>query len=155
MSKKAAPAAGPGSAWPRMMTLLTERRDIVFDAVRDLGLTPPHVALLVSLISGPQRMGDLAAVLVCDASYITTLVDRLEELGLAERRAGTADRRVKEIVLTARGQQATKKIQATVASVPAQFARLDDAELRQLDRLMAKLIVDEEINSDPFRPPRR
>jgi DNA-binding MarR family transcriptional regulator len=152
MSRK---VTGQGSAWPRMMTLLVERRDLVFDAVRDLGLSPPHMQLLAALMPGPQRMGDLAVVLVCDASYITTLVDRLEDLGLAERRAGADDRRVKEIVLTARGQQATNKIQAAVATVPAQFARLDDAELRQLDRLMAKLIVDEEINPDPFRPLRR
>ena len=39
----------------------------------------------------------------CDASNATWMVDRLEKLGLAERRAVAEDRRIKQVILTAKG----------------------------------------------------
>ena len=51
-------------------------------------------------------MRSLADAWGSDASNATWVVDRLERLGLAERRALVTDRRVKLAVLTARGIKA-------------------------------------------------
>ena len=40
------------------------------------------------LLGQPRSMGELAQRLVCDASNVTGLVDRLETRGLIERRPG-------------------------------------------------------------------
>ena len=50
-------------------------------------------------------MRELAQEWLCDASNATFIVDRLEERGLAERRSVPTDRRVKMVVLTARGNR--------------------------------------------------
>ena len=44
-------------------------------------------------------MSSLAELLVCDASNITGIADRLEARGLVERRSVGADRRVKTLAL--------------------------------------------------------
>jgi hypothetical protein len=62
---------------------------------------------------------------------------------------------VKQIALTGKGHKVTQTIQSVVASEPAQFAKLTAAERGQLDRLMRKLVADDEISPDPFRPPPR
>src|SRR5947209_13645534 len=64
------------------------------DTFERLGLTPPEARLLYFLDSDravTQR--DLAASMGCSPSYITGLVDRLEERGIAQRRVDPRDRR--------------------------------------------------------------
>lgn len=41
----------------------------------------------------------------CDASYVTILTDRLDGLGLVERVPDARDRRVRQLVLTSKGEQ--------------------------------------------------
>ena len=55
-----------------------------------------------SIPDEPLPMSALAGALQCDNSNMTGIVDRLEAAGLAERRPGGADRRVKTVVLTRR-----------------------------------------------------
>ena len=59
------------------------------------GLTSTQAKVLAQL-DGPLPMRGLAALLVCDASNVTGIVDRLEARGLVRREADTADRRVKQ-----------------------------------------------------------
>lgn len=52
-----------------------------------------------------HSLSELAALLICDKSNMTSLVDKLEAMGLAERKRGKAgDRRYTRVVLTERGQ---------------------------------------------------
>src|SRR5260370_18427119 len=70
----------------------------------EFGLTPGHLKTLFELDADTGRsMGDLAGLLVCDASNVTWLVDRLEERGLVERPPHPSDRRVKSGVRTPAG----------------------------------------------------
>ncbi len=64
-------------------------------------LAPSSVKALLRL-SGtrPTAMRELAAAFACDASYITAVVDALEERGLARREAHPTDRRVRTVVLS-------------------------------------------------------
>ncbi len=142
--------------WSRMMTLFASARDSMFAILLRHELTPPHGFALTMLHEGPMRMSDMAARMTCDASYITSVVDRLEETGLAERRASPTDRRVKEIALTPAGERVAGEVRHTMTSPPAAIDRLTVAERRALAALMAKVVPDDEVVADAFRiPPSR
>jgi DNA-binding MarR family transcriptional regulator len=60
-----------------------------------------------------RSLSELATLLICDKSNVTSLVDRLEEAGLAERKRGKAgDRRYTRVVLTNQGQAVRKQVKA-------------------------------------------
>ena len=81
--------------------------------------------------------------LYCDASYVTDLVDRLEERELIERRRSPEDRRVKLIALTAAGESCRDRALGAALRAPAEFAALDPDELRTLSELLAKAAAAE------------
>jgi DNA-binding MarR family transcriptional regulator len=89
-------------------------------------------------------MGDMARSIGCDPSYITALVDDLDERGLAHREPAPYDRRVKIIVLTKAGRALAKRIEAILSVPPAAFAALTHAELRQLRDLLDKVLAVQE-----------
>lgn len=129
-------------AWRRMRTLahLPAHLDRVHRLAAEAGLTPgvskalPHIPP-----DRPVPMRELAASLRCDNSYVTAVVDALEERGLAERRAHPTDRRVKVVALTASGAALATRLQAEMAEPPPEFDALTDAEAAQLRDLMRKL----------------
>ncbi len=139
--------------WARMMTLFSVARDAMFVILVRHGLTPPHGFAISMLDAGPMRMSDIAARMTCDASYITAVVDRLEEVGLAERRPSPTDRRVKEIALTPAGVRVAAEVRRAMDSPPPAIDRLGPAQLRALARLMATVVPDDEIVQDAFRMP--
>ena len=52
-------------------------------------MAPKQLGLIWRLAPGSSlSMREIGESLYCDASYVTDLVDRLEERGLIERRAG-------------------------------------------------------------------
>ncbi len=142
--------------WARMMTLFATARDAMFAILARHGLTPPHGFAISMLDAGPMRMSDMAARMTCDASYVTAIVDRLEEVGLAVRRTSPTDRRVKEIALTAAGERVAAEVRLAMDAPPSAIDRLSPADLRALARLMALVVPDEEVVQDAFRlpPPR-
>lgn len=141
----------PDLTWSRMLTLFVERRDAMFAMLGAHGLTPPHGHALSVLGDGPVRMRDMAEQMMCDASYITSIVDRLEEAGLAERRLNPTDRRVKEVALTAKGRRAAQHLRATMTEPPSQFARLTKAERAQLAAVIERMVPGPIDLADPFR----
>jgi DNA-binding MarR family transcriptional regulator len=86
-------------------------------------------------------MGEMARGIGCDPSYITALVDDLDERGLARREAAPYDRRVKIIVLTDAGRKVAAEIESILSVPPASFDSLSEAELRQLCTLLDKVIA--------------
>ncbi len=126
-------------AWQRMMALFFSRRDEFFRELAALDLTPPHGHALMSLQQGPVRMRELADVMACDASYVTAVADRLEELGLAERRNDADDRRVRELVLTTKGVRVARRLDAVFTSPPEVLRALPAADQAHLLRIMREL----------------
>lgn len=129
-------------AWQRMMALFFSRRDEVFGELAALDLTPPHGHALMSLRQGPIRMRDLADAMACDASYVTAVADRLEELGLAARRNDAEDRRVRELVLTPKGARVARRLDAVFTTPPEVLRTLpaaDQAHLLRIMRVLAEL----------------
>lgn len=111
---------------------------IMSQVVAELGLTPPQAWALRSL-EQPLAMGDLADRLFCDASYVTAIVDALEQAGLAERRPDPADRRVRQIVRTDHGREVTEEISRQMRCRHPLFGALDEDEIAQLVELLRKV----------------
>jgi DNA-binding MarR family transcriptional regulator len=88
----------------------------------------------------PLSMRELAERLYLDPSNLTALVDRLEELGLVERRADADDRRVKRLVITPKGARLADEIIGAVFDKTALFDVLGTREQRQLLDLLTRLV---------------
>src|SRR6266851_7967161 len=103
------------------------------------GLTPNDSRALASL--NPQEgrtMRSLADEWECDASNATWIVDRLERFGLAERRTVPHDRRVKLVVLTARGVETKAELMEEFLTPPAELLEMDQRDLETLQRALEK-----------------
>jgi DNA-binding MarR family transcriptional regulator len=79
-------------------------------AAQAKGLTLAQARVLGFSAMRPMSMREIAEQFGCDPSNITAKVDRLVELGLAERRPDPADGRVKLIAATAAGVQASSEL---------------------------------------------
>ncbi|MFN8110056.1 MAG: MarR family transcriptional regulator [Thermoleophilia bacterium] len=107
----------------------------------DLTLSRFEVLLLLSFTRNERlpvmRLRDL---LLIHGSSATYLVDRLVEAGWVAREADPTDRRVSIVQLTAAGRRrCTEGVRALVDAGFGPIAGLDDAELRDLSRLLARL----------------
>jgi DNA-binding MarR family transcriptional regulator len=133
-------AGSPGAeAWAELRTLLAQQRRRFLSAAAELDLHPAQAGALLQLAS-PLPMNELAALLACDNSNVTGLVDRLEAQGLVARQASPEDRRVKRVVLTPTGTRLREQLLERVGKPPAGFERLTAAEQRQLRDLLRRVV---------------
>ena len=109
--------------------------------VAEFGLTPPLYVALKHL-DEPAPMRDLADHLTCDASYVTGIADRLGALGLVVRTPDPADRRVKQLSLTAKGRAVRAEIDERIAFSGDLFPELSDDEVISLVNVYRKLLGD-------------
>jgi DNA-binding MarR family transcriptional regulator len=118
-----------------------EMHDRFHTATSEAGL--PHPGALKALMGLdpqlPRSMRAMAEDMGCDASYVTALVDALEERGYVERRISPHDRRVKLVHVTRAGQAAQARAEAVLHEPPKVLDRLTLAETKTFARLMAKL----------------
>ncbi|MCW2988424.1 MAG: transcriptional regulator, MarR family [Solirubrobacterales bacterium] len=108
---------------------------------RELGLRPASFGALRTL-DRPRTMSEIAAVLHCDNSNVTGIVDGLEEKGLATRRPSETDRRVKLIALTTEGRRVRTRLIRAIEKPPAWLAELSEVDRRTL-RDVLRRAVDE------------
>jgi DNA-binding MarR family transcriptional regulator len=112
----------------------------------EVGIIPGAAKALKYLSSTePTPMRQLAAALRCDTSYITTIVDNLEEAGVARRQAHATDRRIKVVVLTDAGQVLADRVAEAMGTPPPPFDALDAGEKVALRDLLRKLTVGVEV----------
>jgi DNA-binding MarR family transcriptional regulator len=143
-------AASPAAdAWGVLRTLLGQQRRRFLIAAAELDLHPAQAGALLQLDSA-LPMNELAAVLACDNSNVTGLVDRLELRGLVARQPSPEDRRVKHVTLTAAGRRVRAQLLDRVARPPRGFERLTVPEQRQLRNLLRRAL-DEEDGQKPHR----
>jgi DNA-binding MarR family transcriptional regulator len=134
-------AAELSTCWRELGSILASRR-LHASLHPELGtkLTPSKLRGLELLAQHDGlRVGELADGLGVDDTTATRLVDRLEELDLAERHGEEGDRRAILVGLTAAG----RKLVAGVSAQRQQFfadvlATLEPDERRQLVRLTEK-----------------
>jgi DNA-binding MarR family transcriptional regulator len=126
--------------WRSMFGFLMHTRPQRDAAIGRLGLTPNECKALYSL--DPERgrtMRELATAWQCDASTATWAVDRLERAGLAERRNHPHDRRVRLVVLTAKGADTKAALLDAMWTTPPELLELGTEQLQALRGLLANL----------------
>ena len=128
--------------WELFRTLFGQHRRRFLIAAAELDLHPAQAGALLQLDS-PLPMTELAALLACDNSNVTGLIDRLEARGLVARQPSSQDRRVKHVVLTAAGRRLRERMLARVGRPTRGFERLSPDEQRQLGDLLRQLIRDD------------
>jgi MarR family transcriptional regulator, organic hydroperoxide resistance regulator len=138
MRSGSVPDSPAEEAWAELRSLLFEQRRRFLSAASELDLHPAQAGALLQLAS-PLPMNELAAMLACDNSNVTGLVDRLEARGLVARQASPEDRRIKRIVLTAAGIAIRDRLLDRVGRPPGGFERLSAAEHRQLRDLLRRV----------------
>ncbi len=141
-----APASSIGTdgrrAWRavQQIQLHGEVQNRLANACTHHDLAPSSVKALLRLSgSKPTAMGELATAFACDASYITAVVDALEQRGLATREPHPTDRRIRTVVLTPRGREVSASLEDLLSEPPPALAALTPAEQRQLADLMEKV----------------
>jgi DNA-binding MarR family transcriptional regulator len=131
--------------WRRLTELFLSRKHQVMEVSAAHGLNPGAMNALLFLQPGePCSMRTLADAWKCDASNVTWLVDRLEEHGLAERRAHPTDRRVRTVALTRKGTRVRAQIESKIYEAPASMRKLSASDLEALSRILHKLAPEVE-----------
>jgi len=121
-----------------LFTIMPMVADHVNDRLEGQGMTTTDYWALRS-VDGPMPMKDLATCMDIDPSYVTLVADRLEELALIERQPHPTDRRVKNLVLTAKGRRFKKTIPDKLWSGPTMFSALTSKERTHLTDTLAKV----------------
>lgn len=109
--------------------------------VAPLGLTAVQAMVLNTLGDDDGvpagRLGDRVQL---SSATLTGIVDRLERLGFAERRASRTDRRAVLVCLTGRGKEVVEAIEPLLAAANREFlAALSPEDRAQLRGLLRKL----------------
>lgn len=110
--------------------------------MKRFGLTLTQYWALVHLDDEEGRsLTELADLLICDKSNVTSIVDRFEEIGLAERKRGKeGDRRYIRVVISERGRQLRTLLMSTRTHLLRQrFQTLDTEVLQQLREPLQQL----------------
>ena len=108
-------------------------------AFTELGLTFAQAhALRLLDPDRPSPMSGLAELLVCDASNVTGIADRLEARGLVERRSVGADRRVRTLALTPAGVELRARVVDLMSEPPAAIAALSAEDQRALRDILRR-----------------
>jgi DNA-binding MarR family transcriptional regulator len=106
---------------------------------RELDLRPAAFGTL-RMLDRPRTMSEVATALQCDNSNVTGIVDSLEQKGLARRRAGEKDRRVKLIELTPEGRRVHTRLQRAFTKPPQWVAALSAQDQRTLRDLLQRAV---------------
>jgi DNA-binding MarR family transcriptional regulator len=129
-------------AWGTVFQISLANRWRLMAALEDYGLTFPQAhALRLLDPERPLPMNEIADRLVCDASNVTGIADRLESRGLIERRAGAGDRRVKVLALTPAGAEARERVIEAMTEPPAEIAALSAADQRALRDILRRAVA--------------
>jgi|SRR5882757_5566047 len=115
----------------------------ISDRVREravtLGLTSAQATALREM-AGPMTMSELAERMSCEPSNATFVIDKLEKLGLVERRAHPTDRRAKLLVLTAEGSTLRERLLQLLAQ-DSPLGALTPQQQRTLQNLLEQAIA--------------
>src|ERR1700748_1200737 len=98
------------------------------------GLTPTQLAALSTVeLSGPLRLGDLAAAEGIAPSTLTRMVAVLEDLGYVRRDADPKDARASTLAITAQGHETLEHLREEgTALLTKWLAQLSPAQLAAL-----------------------
>lgn len=127
--------------WPTLVELVFATKSWWVALCSEFDLTPVQGQALRVLDPGrPIPMSTLAEQLLCDASNVTGIVDKLESRGLIARQGSDHDRRVKQLAVTERGCEIRDKLIAAIMTPPRSVIGLPrDVKTRLADILRTLL----------------
>src|SRR5215475_11443656 len=110
-------------------------------ATTGLGLTPRHRQVLVDLEErGPISQQSLLEALAVDPSVLVSILNDLEQQGLAARRRDPTDRRRHIVEMSSEGCEVLSRIEEAVSMAEAElFADLDETDRDRLHELLTKV----------------
>src|SRR4051794_12601362 len=114
----------------------------IAEALQTIGLTPALFGVLNVL--GAQKganQQEIGSAMGIDPSTMVSLIDQLEDAGLATRRPRPTDRRAREVAITPKGRRALKRGREMAMQVEDEVLQgLSAAERRQLLALMHRAL---------------
>jgi MarR family 2-MHQ and catechol resistance regulon transcriptional repressor len=119
----------------RVLSLLAER------SIANTGLCLTDFAALEALLhKGPLTISEIQDKVRLASGSMTAAVDRLEKLGLVERRASPSDRRARVVHLTVEGKRlAASSFERHAKDLEALMSALSQKEMEQLHGSLRKL----------------
>jgi DNA-binding MarR family transcriptional regulator len=116
--------------WGEISRVFIDDKGRRVSTLNEYGLTWMQGIALAMLCRGdePASMSALAAAMTCDNSQVTAVVDRLETLGLVERRPSAADRRVKLLAVTDEGRELGRTVHEAMKVPPPSIAALSTSD---------------------------
>jgi MarR family transcriptional regulator, organic hydroperoxide resistance regulator len=128
-------------SWQLLMGLVLDQRWRWSEVATNLGLSQAGLRALLAIEPGnPRPQRDLATAMNCDPSYVTAMIDDLEQAGYARRRLSAEDRRVKVVDLTDAGIAALGAARDGLFSPPPQLGRLSAIQQRHLAQLLREAL---------------
>ena len=142
-STKTSTASSAGArCWELMYEVFKSSKPYMESVAGAFDLTPQQLFALKNLSIGkPMMMSELATQLGCDASNVTSIVDRLESRGLVERRSADHDRRVKALVMTRAGLDMRERIHERMQQPPPALDNLSHADQEALCVLLTRALA--------------
>jgi DNA-binding MarR family transcriptional regulator len=110
------------------------------DALESIGLTPALFGLLNVLAARPgANQQELGSAMGIDPSTMVSLIDQLEDAGLAKRRPHPKDRRAREVSITPKGRRLLERGRKLALEAEDKvLGGLTAAERRELLRLLRR-----------------
>lgn len=113
------------------------------ETLRPFGVTPTQYNVLRILRGAGARglsRNEVGNRMVAQVPDATRLLDRMEAMGVLERRRDTEDRRVVTARITAQGLEVLARLDDPVAHLHArQFRSLTQVEVRRLEAMLERL----------------
>ena len=135
------PSAG-ARAWELMYEIFKASKPYMDTVASAFELTPQQLFALKNLnVERAMTMSELASTLGCDASNVTSIVDRLESRGLVERHSSEHDRRVKALVITTAGLEVRERIHERMQQPPPAIDHLAIADQEALCTILARALA--------------
>ncbi len=131
-----------GQAWELMYEVFKASKPYLEVVASSFDLTPQQMFALRQLSQeAPVTMSALATMLGCDASNVTSIVDKLETRGFLERRSVGHDRRVKSLVMTEAGIALKERLEERMQTPPPAIANLCEEDQRALCGVFARALA--------------
>jgi MarR family transcriptional regulator, organic hydroperoxide resistance regulator len=90
------------------------------------------------MLGEPRTMGTLAALLHCDNSNVTGIVDNLEDKNLAVRFPSEVDRRIKVVELSVPGEKLRQRLMEEMAKPPDWVEALSEKDRKALRDILQR-----------------
>ncbi len=124
-----------------MYELLRASKPYMETVAAKFDMTPQQVFAMRQLSNdSPLPMSALATMLGCDASNVTSIVDKLETRGFLERRSVGHDRRVKALFMTPAGVDVRRRIDERMLVPPPAIANLSPGDQHELCEILGRAV---------------